>query len=392
MDLEEFLLTLADSEECKKITYRVQTISEPMRFYIDWDLKSNKIDDFLISFRDYIASEILRAGINVDDLFKYMVQTDASNCTLFSVVRVFKHKRDIGDLQYLDLVSKNQVITPYVDELDIYDFAVMVEAYIFDILVSKKVSIKEIVKNELFAYETNKYKLTNVNGVVFRRDGLIFDGKGYYYNLFTKKDLIKAADNIPGFAKIIEQECKNCDILYRIDEQLAVPEDQYNDYTGIKYAEFYGPKFCFSDNIFKIGKTISVRIDEESMDKLLLVVKNPDNPSDKFLHIEIETLPNPSQKEGYITTFLHGMYYPERKEFTHIDFTKNEYSYELYKQKYEESQDGVSIDAYTESDEQHYKIWCIENGHFSKETWYKLMMVSLEEEYQKLLNELIVLE
>ena len=131
MDLEEFLLTLADSEECKKITYRVQTISTPMRFYIDWDLKSNKIDDFLISFRDYIASEILRAGINVDDLFKYMVQTDASNCTLFSVVRVFKPKRDIGELQYLDLVSKNQVITPYVDELDIYDFAVMVEAYIY---------------------------------------------------------------------------------------------------------------------------------------------------------------------------------------------------------------------------------------------------------------------
>lgn len=109
------------------------------------------------------------------------------------------------------------MITPYVDELDIYDFAVMVEAYIFDILVSKKVSIKEIVKKELFAYE-------------------------------------------------------------------------------------------------------------------------------------------------------------------------------LYKQKYEESQDGVSIDAYTESDEQHYKIWCVENGYFSKETWYKLMMVSLEEEYQKLLNELIVLE
>ena len=29
------------------------------------------------------------------------------------------------------------------------------------------------------------------------------------------------------------------------------------------------------------------------------------------------------------------------------------------------------------------KIWCIENGEFSHDTWYKLMIVSLGTKYQK---------
>ena len=83
------------------------------------------------------------------------------------------------------------------------------------------------------------------------------------------------------------------------------------------------------------------------------------------------------------------MYYPEQNIFTHIDYTKNQYSEELYLQKYSDSNDGISIDQYTSKRDLHYKIWCIENGRFTRETWYKLMIISLSEEYQTLLNEIL---
>lgn len=56
---------------------------------------------------------------------------------------------------------------------------------------------------------------------------------------------------------------------------------------------------------------------------------------------------------------------------------------------YTDTQNGIPIDQYTETKDLHYKIWCIENGEFTEETWYKLMIVSLCEEYQVLLNEIL---
>ena len=93
--------------------------------------------------------------------------------------------------------------------------------------------------------------------------------------------------------------------------------------------------------------------------------------------------------KNVITTFLHGMYYPEKGIFSHIDYTKNQYSQSLYIQKYTDSRTGIPIDQYTEHRDLHYKIWCIENGTFSRETWYKLMIVSLPEVYQGLLDEIL---
>ena len=68
---------------------------------------------------------------------------------------------------------------------------------------------------------------------------------------------------------------------------------------------------------------------------------------------------------------------------------RNQYSGTDYVQKYADSVDGMSIDQYTATRDLHYKIWCIENGEFSRDTWYKLMIVSLGKKYQKLLNEIL---
>ena len=195
-----------------------------------------------------------------------------------------------------------------------------------------------------------------------------------------------------GFARIICDDTTSCDVLYRIDERLSMPADEYYDYTGVGYAKYRGPQFDFQKCNLDGEKTIIVHYNEKTLDKLLMVIKQKidQNTNESFWHIEIETLPYRATDRGYvITTFLHGMYYPDKHVFTHIDYTKNQYNGDVYLRKYADSQNGMTIDQYTESRNLHYKIWCIENGEFSKETWYKLMMVSLEEKYQNLLNEML---
>ena len=289
-------------------------------------------------------------------------------------------------------IAKYKIITPFVEEVDLDAVALMVVCFVFDNLTPTKIDISEFVKEEVFAYPTNQYGLTKVNGAVFKLDGLIFDGKGYYYNILTNKAPVNSIDTMVGFARIIHDETENCDVLYRLDERLSVPESEYYDYTGAAFAKFRGPHFNFDRSKLNGKKTITVHIDEETMDKLLMVVKQgiDQNTGEEFWHIEIETLPYRNSSKGYvITTFLHGMYYPHKDVFTHIDYTKNQYSGNVYSQKYADSQNGIPIDQYTETRDLHYKIWCIENGEFTRETWYKLMIISLSESYQRLLNEIL---
>ena len=120
-----------------------------------------------------------------------------------------------------------------------------------------------------------------------------------------------------------------------------------------------------------------------------MVVMNPHKTLNN--NIEIETLPYCSTGKANapcITTFLHGMYYPEDDIFTHIDYTKNQYIYSDYEQKYADANPDIPIDFYAEK-KLHYKIWCIENGTYTRETWYKLMIASLQPQYQVLLNEIL---
>ncbi len=82
------------------------------------------------------------------------------------------------------------------------------------------------------------------------------------------------------------------------------------------------------------------------------------------------------------------MYYPEDDFFTHIDYSKNQYAYSDYKQKYTDANPEIPIDFYCEK-RLHYKIWCIENGKYSREIWYKLMVTSVHEKYHVLLDEIL---
>lgn len=393
MNVEDFLLELAESEACKQINYKRLAIQKYIGVYYAEKPVRGEIDNFMIPFRDYVKGKIEEYKIDIDILAKYMISTDESNCALFAFTTRFKPKADITSYQYYDAIARYQVLSQFVDNVDMDAYALIVASYIFDNLSSRSIDISTIVQEEVFAYEVNQYGLAKINGATFKKDGFLFDGKGYYYNIYTNKSLLGPMETMPAFARIISDAEGEFDILYRLDERLAMPESEYRDYTGFQFEKFYGPQFRFDGSTLKDSKTLIVHIDPDNMAKLLMVIKKDYDQlkQEPFWHIELETLPFPKEKYrgSFTTTFLHGMYYPERKIFSHIDFTKNQYSNEVYREKYQDSQNGLPIDTYTENRDQHYKIWCVENGTFSIDMWYMLMYVSLSRTYQSLFEEIM---
>lgn len=394
MNVKQFVREISESKESKKITYKCLSIHMLISLYYIMKAESGCIDPFMIPFRDYIKGKIDEQNVDVDDLIKYMIENDKSHCIVFLITSSLKRKKEMSELDYSNAIEKYKVSTPFVEKIDFDAIALIVISFVFDNLITRKVDIREIVGKEEFIYPTNQYGLTKINGAAFKKDGLIFDGKGYYYNFFTDKTMITPDDCMVGFARVIQDNTNSCDVLYRLDERLSMPESEYYDYTGESFAKFRGPHFEFNGSSLGGKKTIIVHYDENTMDKLLMVIKKgtDQNTKEEFWHIEIETLPYKESINTYdyvITTFLHGIYYPLREIFNHIDYTKNQYDIGTYQQKYADSQKDIQIDQYTETRDLHYKIWCIENGEFTKEVWYKLMIVSLSERYQKLLNEIL---
>lgn len=383
---------MAEREECQSVMYKRMSIRMFMGLYNSRRANIHQIDSWMVPLGKIIKNKLEQNVVDIDALMKYMIENDKTNCALFTATTWFTPKEGMSWESLFSCVSKDKIISPFVQNLDLAVFSTIVESFVFDYFRPTTMDISKIVGNEIFTYPTNQYGLTKVNGARFKKDGLIFGGKGYYYNYFTDKTIINPMDSTVGFAKIIQDEAGCCDILYRLDDRLSMPEQEYQDYTGVSFAKFYGPQFRFEKNTFSDPKTIIVHIDEKTLHKLLMVVKPcvDSKTGENFWHVEIETLPYiTNYNKNVITTFLHGMYYSQKEIFSHIDYTKNQYSRSIYDQKYADSQTGIPIDQYTEHRDLHYKIWCIENGTFSRETWYKLMMVSLQEIYQKLLNEML---
>ena len=169
----------------------------------------------------------------------------------------------------------------------------IITCYILDTFREKEIDIAKIRNGEKFIYDV-KNDLTLVSNVKFENDSFIYDGKAYLYNIFTNTSKIDYFDTMPGFAKIITDEVKSGDILLRVDERLAVPKEHIISYTTLDSAKFHGPQFHFKKSDLKQHKTIIVHIDEETNDKLLMVIKQDEEKDNRkaFWHIEIETIPS----------------------------------------------------------------------------------------------------
>lgn len=274
-------------------------------------------------------------------------------------------------------------------------FAKIILAQLFDIDQKQEVDLNKIIVNERFKYITTDYKLTKLDDWEFYTDGIIYNDRAYLFNGLLIRDKISEMDNIPGFARIILKNKSNGNFFFRIDEQLAMAKDEKIEYTGTKYAQYFGPKFSFSHiNKFLNRKSITIHYNETTMNKLLLVVKPDydDKLKQDFLHIELETLPNPDSfnNRNVITTFLHGKYYINNRTFNHIDLANNQYLIEEYARKYDGI--GIKVDNHTKFKDLHYKQWCIEDGVYDEKTWYELAIYSIKNEYRDLLDEILEIE
>lgn len=339
-----------------------------------------EIPKYLENLIGIVIDKFNESGISTVDMLQYMLDNDINNWIHYYAYT------------FIIPVAKGEENEAVNDLSELYAF--VLTGYILDTFREKRIDIKNLVEEQVLAHKTNQYDLTVVDGVEFKRDYFVFEGKAYLYSILTNTNTMRFGDTMPAFARIITEQVKDGNILLRLDERLALPINQAISYSTLNFEKYRGPQFHFKDSILKNPKTITIHIDENTADKLLLVVKKKvDNNSKKdFWHIELETLPyryTASKGKYCITTFLHGMYYPEDDCFTHIDCTKNQYEMSEYIKKYSECEPDIPVDLHTKSNELHYKIWCIENGRYTREVWYNLMTASLNEKYRTLLDEIL---
>ncbi|MBQ9885745.1 MAG: hypothetical protein IJM37_02625 [Lachnospiraceae bacterium] len=376
--INTFMLDVIDTSEYHSVEYLVFSIRKLFLDYMSASrLKQFEIPAFLDPLVDKVIDLFNQSGISTVDMLRYMLDNDVN-----SFIHYYASEFIIPVAQG----HKNECV-PDLNDL----FAYVMTGYILDVFRETRINIGKIVQGEVLLHETNQYGLSIVNGVDFYGDYFVFEDKAYLYSMLTNTTPLQFGDSMPGFARLISNEVCDGNILLRLDERLALPKEQAISYSTLNFQKYHGPQFHFNRTSLKSPKTITVHMDEETSDKLLLVVKKDyDQVLDKPLwHIEIETLPhlNKDAEKGYkITTFLHGMYYPDDDLFTHIDCTRNQYDGKSYESKYTEN---APVDLYTENNDLHHKIWCIEQGHYSRELWYKLMVVSLNERYCKLLDEIL---
>lgn len=379
--INDFMLEVISTDEFKEVDYLIFSIRKQYLNYMSsFRLKNFNRPEFLDNLIDKVIDLFNETGISTVDMLQYMMENDINGWVHY-----------YANTFIIPIAQGNKI--EIVDDLsDLY--AQVLTGYILDSLGFRSYDIEKMIQGEKLSHERNSYGLSVVNGIEFHRDYFIYEDKAYLYSMLTNTNPISFGDDMPGFARIITDQIKDGKILLRLDDRLALPKEQAISYSTLNFEKYRGPQFHFKDTVLETVKTIIVHGDNKTYNKLLLVIKQrfDEKKNKPFWHIEIETLPykdSSTKAKKCITTFLHGMYYPTEDCFTHIDYTKNQYDMSVYLKKYADCVEGVPIDTYTETNDLHHKIWCVEDGTYSRETWYKLMIVSLEPGYARLLDEML---
>lgn len=218
-----------------------------------------EVPSYLKPLVDTVISKFNASKISVNDMLNYMLVNDFNNWIHYYTYTFIKPA----------IQGKNLDVSPCLDDL----FYLVLTGYILDFFREDKIDIRSIAKSEILLHERNKYGLSKVNGVKFKQDYFVFEDRAYLYNILTKKEPIKFGDTMPAFARIIVDNIHDGDILLRLDERLALPTEQAISYSSLNFEKYYGPQFHFKDSVLKCPKTITVHIDNETCDKLLMIIK-----------------------------------------------------------------------------------------------------------------------
>ena len=132
MDPEIFFLEMAETEECQKIMYKRMAIRKYVGLYYAMKNERGVIDPFMVPFRDFVKEQIKLNNVDIDSLLKYMIDNDESNCALFLATTMFMPKKGLSSLGFYSKIAEDKILTPYVDEVDMDAFALVVVAFVFD--------------------------------------------------------------------------------------------------------------------------------------------------------------------------------------------------------------------------------------------------------------------
>lgn len=387
--VEDLVLEIMCLEVFEDARYYAYNLAKPL-----WHIfksKWNSIPYFLRNICEKSKRLISNSEVTLGDILNYYAK-DECYWWVASVIKRIKPQVSLNEIEILDKLLSGKDISEYVD-VEEEKLVCSLVCYALDSNPIINLNFSEVCKSEIFEYDITDYNLTNVDNVEFLSSGYIYDKKYYLYNRCIPKSKIDLFDKKPAIFKIIEEEILDPDIYLRLDDRLAVPYTNVISLDSLNFERFRGIHFKFSKTVLKDIKNIIVHQDIKSFDKLLMVIKKDYDKElkEEFWHVEIEELPNFKNidRKKVTTTFIHAQYYPKTRCFSHLDFTQNQYNYEIYSKKYKDaSNTEVQIDHYTDK-KNHYKIWCAEGTNIREETWYKLVKISLDTVYRKLFDEIL---
>lgn len=275
---------------------------------------------------------------------------------------------------------------------DYYDISPQIVIYglILKLIQDKYIVIPStgiITKHECLREPYNKYGLTKIANAMFLREGFVLENYYYIYNIFLDTSIGNPSAKMPITLELID-EIKNKEFYMRCDNNLSVPFDKMFSTATVDFQVFHGITLDFCSIEAILSKEIIVHIDPESYNKILVVVKRDHEGDNAFYHIEVEELWEPSRITDSIimATFIHAKYFPSKAAFTHIDYSVNEYSADIYRAKYTEAVNDthIPVDKYCDL---HYKIWCVEADSISVKTWSHLVCATLDEPFREIFLE-----
>jgi len=355
----------------------------------------DNIPYFLSALVEEAYQEYLKCEVDVEELCRLCFDDESF---WYVGVRLLKPKKDYEEINkgvpiFFSVISSKLRFQDYFE----LDHKLLVYALVCSLIKSKMIEIEgisEICKYEVLRNPHNKYGLSLVNEAKFLRQGFVIDGIYYLYNIFFDTTIGAATDDVPYTIKIINKEIINKKLFFRCDDKVAVPADKMISTATMGFQKYRGITVDFGD-IEKLvtKKEIIVHYDPKHTDKVLMIIK-PDRDSEgcSFYHIEVEELWSPEKviDNFVITNYVHAQYYPDKKVFNHIDFSVNQYSKEIFEEKFRDAvtDTKVPIDKYGD---EHYKIWCVESEVIEISTWSKLVCATLDEPFRDLFIEMFSL-
>lgn len=354
-----------------------------------------KIPYFLIELVEMTYQEYLKCEIDIEELCWLCFDDDDFWYVGLRLLRPKKEYEEVnkGDPILWSVISSKLRFQDYFE----FDYKLLVYALVCYLIKSKMIEIDgitEIYGHEVLRNPHNKYGLSLVNEATFLRQGFIVDGVYYLYNIFFDTTIGDITDNVPFTIKIIDNEIYNKNLFLRCDNKLAVPEDKMINIATMDSQKYRGILVDFEDiEKLVIKNEIIVHYDPNLLDKVVMIIK-PDRDRDgcRFYHIEVEELWSLERiRDNFIiTNYVHAQYYPGKKAFNHIDFSVNQYSKEIFEEKFRDAvtDTKVPIDKYGD---EHYKIWCVESDEIEISTWSKLVYTTLDEPFRELFLEMFSL-